>query len=301
MKREEIIQKWLSGELSEAEAKAFEADESFALDRKIVASAPQFKAPTSTTSFDEFRKRLYPEQDTKVRKLVPWRSLMKIASVLVIGFALFFIFFNTSELKVQSLAAEKATIALPDTSQVVLNAASTLTYNPDTWENKRSVALKGEAYFKVAKGSRFDVVTQEGVVSVLGTQFTVKQRGSFFEVICYEGLVQVISGERTEKLPPGKTFRSVNGTVSLHTIPASQPSWLDNQTHFDQMPYAEVLAELERQYDVKVNVKNIDTQRIFTGSFVHDNLEAAVKSVSEPLGLSYSINKKQVSLFIRAE
>lgn len=301
MKKEEIIQKWLAGELSDEEAKAFEADESFAMDRKIVASASQFKAPTADTSFDEFRKRLSPQQDTKIRKLVPWGTFMKIASVLVIGFALFFIFFNTNELKIQSLAAEKATIALPDTSEVILNATSTLTYNPDTWENKRTVSLKGEAFFKVAKGSRFDVVTQEGLVSVLGTEFTVKQRGSFFEVICYEGLVQVVSGERTEKLPPGKTFRSVNGIVTLHTIPASQPSWLDNQTHFDQMPYTEVLAELERQYDIKVNVKNIDTQRIFTGSFVHDNLEAAVKSVSEPMGLSYSINKKQVRLFIREE
>jgi transmembrane sensor len=299
MKREEIIQKWLAGKLSDEEAKAFDADESFALDRKIAEDAVLFKAPTPDISFEAFRKKLPQQQDTKVRSLKPWRPLMKIAAVLVVGFALFFIFFNDHTMHVQSLAAEKTEISLPDTSQVVLNAASSLIYNPEKWDKERRVTLEGEAFFKVAKGSRFDVITRQGTVTVLGTQFTVKQRKSFFQVVCYEGLVQVIANGHTEKIPPGKTFRIVNGTVSLGEIAEAQPLWLENQTRFEQIPYEEVLAELERQYDITIDT-SVDTQRIFTGSFVHDNLEAALRSVCEPLGISYQINEKKVRLFTSA-
>ena len=99
---------------------------------------------------------------------------------------------------------------------------------------------------------------------------------------------------------PGKTFRSFNGNVSLGTVAETEPAWLTNQTHFTKVPFAEVLAELERQYDIQINSNTIDTQRIFTGSFIHTNLEAALKSVTVPLGLSYKVDNKQVSLFIRA-
>lgn len=301
MNKEEIIEKWLAGALSEAELEAFEADETFALDRMIVENAAKFKAPEPDTSFEAFRNKLSSHQNNKVRPLIPWSSLMKIASVLVIGFALFFIFFNKADVNVKSYVAEKTEIRLPDASAVTLNAGSELTYNAEDWDKERKVTLNGEAYFKVAKGSRFDVVTKQGTVSVLGTQFTVKQRNKLFEVICFEGLVQVVSNGKTEKLHPGASFRLLNGNISLRSVSSKQPSWLDNQTHFEKIPYAEVLAELERQYDVKINSEGIDTQRIFTGSFVHDNLEAALKSITYPLGISYRINKKQVSLFISAE
>ena len=44
------------------------------------------------------------------------------------------------------------------------------------WKNERSVNLDGEGFFKVAKGSKFDVETSAGTVSVVGTQFNVKNR-----------------------------------------------------------------------------------------------------------------------------
>ena len=234
MEKDTIIQKWLAGALSEAELKAFEADERYAEDRKIIATAARFKAPDPEVSYQEIRERLYNETDTPVRTLAPWRSLLRVAAVVVAGLALFFIFFNKQELEVQTLAAETTNLTLPDASKVVLNAASSLTYNPKKWNSERKVTLKGEAYFKVAKGARFDVVTSEGVVSVLGTQFTVKQRDRFFEVICFEGLVPVVSGNQKEKLSPGDTFRLLEGSVSLSKSERSQPSWLQNKTHFEK-------------------------------------------------------------------
>ena len=79
-------------------------------------------------------------------------------------------------------------------------------------QTKRDLTLEGEAYFKVQKGQTFSVNTTDGVVKVLGTHFNVKQRNNYFEVNCYEGLVSVTYNNETVKLPPGKTFRLINGT-----------------------------------------------------------------------------------------
>jgi Fe2+-dicitrate sensor, membrane component len=65
---------------------------------------------------------------------------------------------------------------------VNLNSSSQLSYSKNKWDSKREVTLNGEAFFKVSKGSTFDVITLNGKVSVLGTQFNVKQRENYFEV-----------------------------------------------------------------------------------------------------------------------
>ena len=80
------------------------------------------------------------------------------------------------------------------------SAGSELNYNASKWGEKRELELKGEAFFDVEKGKRFDVNTELGKISVLGTEFNVLSRDSIFKVSCYEGLVQVTYGN--EKIKP---------------------------------------------------------------------------------------------------
>ncbi|MGB5370802.1 MAG: DUF4974 domain-containing protein, partial [Flavobacteriaceae bacterium] len=58
---------------------------------------------------------------------------------------------------------------------------------------------------------------------------------------------------------------------------------------FQRLNVAEVFAELERQYGVTVTLENVDGKRLFTGGFVHDNLDNALKSITVPLDLDYVI------------
>ncbi len=107
--------------------------------------------------------------------------------------------------------AEKTAVELPDLSQVKLNAQSRLTFNKKSWNKKREVVLDGEAYFKVAKGSKFSVITKDGTVTVLGTQFNVKHRDNYFEVVCFEGSVGVEYKESSVTLKPGYSFLIIDG------------------------------------------------------------------------------------------
>ena len=65
---------------------------------------------------------------------------------------------------------------MPDSSQIWLNAGTTITYSEDYGQRTRTLNLNGEAYFKVAKDSLhpFIVNTQGIIVRALGTRFNVK-------------------------------------------------------------------------------------------------------------------------------
>ena len=154
---------------------------------------------------------------------------------------------------------------------------------------KREVNLVGEAYFKVEKGSQFDVVTWLGKVSVLGTQFNVKQRVNYFEVICYEGLVSVSYKGQVIKLPAGNTFKLIDGVIIEGETKDSVPSWSEkNISSFKSVPYSEVVKEFERQYNIKVETNNIDMEQLFTGSFINSDEELALKSITLPLQLKFN-------------
>lgn len=287
MNREDLIQKWLDHDLSPQELEAFKQLEDYndliTLDNHL----KDFKATTVDT--EHALNTVWNSVNSttpKPRKLLPLIS--KIAAVLVICFGIYF-FTTTVDTVSDTLVAQQKTITLPDASEVKLNALSTVTFNESRWENHRSITLNGEAFFKVAKGEKFDVITDSGTITVLGTQFNVKHRDNYFEVTCYEGKVSVNTKTKQDTLQAGDTFLIIDGNyIATEKEQQTSPSWLQNNSTFNSIPYKEVIAEFERQYDVSIEFENIDDSQNFTGSFTHNDIEIALKSITLPLQLKYS-------------
>jgi ferric-dicitrate binding protein FerR (iron transport regulator) len=146
------------------------------------------------------------------------------------------------------------------------------------------------------------VETSAGTVTVLGTQFKVKNRANYFEAVCYEGLVQVTSTGKTIKLSPAKMFRVINGAVASDENSTEKlPSWLSNESSFESVPFTEVLQEFERQYNVTITTKNVELNQLFTGRFVHSNLSLAIQSIAIPLNLTYEIDSSQKNVVLSRE
>ena len=163
----------------------------------------------------------------------------------------YFLFFNNVT-SFETQIAQTKSVTLPDSSEVILNSASKLSFNEKKWADKRALTLEGEAFFKAQKGQTFSVNTTAGVVTVLGTQFNVKERKNYFEVNCYEGLVSVTYNNETIKLPRGKTFQVINGIIeNVEDFNTQNPSWIQQESSFNKIPLDQVIAELERQYDIK--------------------------------------------------
>jgi len=289
MEKDYLLKKWLNNNLTDEEQKAFERLEDHDLHTAIIEKASYFKASqfSQAASFESLESRLL--EQVPVRKLNWTQTLLRLTGVIVIAFGLYFLLFFNNLTHVETLASEKTTFELPDASTVTLNALTEVSYHKRNWEKHREITLEGEAYFRVAKGEVFDVITEEGVVTVVGTQFNVKQRGPYFEVTCYEGVVKVTSHETTKELLAGDSFSVYGNDVKFDTTTGASPQWTKNVSEFRSIPFREVIAELERQYDISVAYDADYATRIFSGGFTHNDLDNALKSITEPLKLTYKM------------
>ena len=293
MKKKDLISKWLDFNLDDSELEAFNKLDASGSYHKISETAKLFKSPSldSDNSYKLLQEKL--KHHRKTRPL--WRSISAIAAILVISLGVLY-FLNSSSTSHHAQNGITTQLLLPDSSEVILNAGSLLTYDADNWPEKRALSLKGEAYFKVAGGSTFTVSTARGTIRVIGTQFKVKDRPEFFEVVCYEGRVEVVLNNEKQLLAAGQSFKSLGSEIFAESTRAEYPEWLDKKTIFKSVPFHQVVSELERQYDIKITGTPVENTTAFTGTFSHENLETALQAITIPLNLSYSINGKNVVL-----
>jgi transmembrane sensor len=290
MIEDDLLKKWLNDDLTNAEIAAFSKQSDYAINQNIIDKAQLFKASQFSKAYDfETFKNTYQKKPS-VRRLTWVKPLLRITGVLLITFGFYFTVFNKNLVEVRTLVSEKTKVSLPDLSQVTLNADSEITYDAKAWDSKRRLNLNGEGYFKVAKGKTFDVITKSGIVTVVGTEFNVKARNNYFEVICYEGIVKVTSDSISRQLSAGETYRILNERFSEGAIADNEPQWTNNRSSFKSIPFSEVIEELERQYTIKAALKYTDTTRLFSGGFVHDNLENALISITQPMNLTFEIS-----------
>jgi len=295
MNREELISKWLDNNLNNQELKAFKNLEDYDDLVKLNNNLQAFKADDYDTSkqLENVLSAIKSKRQTPTHWFKP---LMRVAAILAVCFSLYY-YTTTLDTKISTEYAQKTTIKLPDASSVSLNAKSYLAFNKKDWKHEREVELHGEAFFKVAKGSSFKVKTTSGTVKVYGTQFNVKQRDNYFEVICYEGLVGVTHNSQETKLKPGDSFLIIDGkTIAKEKENRTMPSWLNNASTFRSLPYKTVIAEFERQYHVDITLIGIESEQLFTGSFAHDNMDVALKSITLPLHATYSKTNNTITL-----
>ena len=297
--QENYLAKWLNDELTEAELAEFKKSEAFETYQKIKDSASNLEAPEF--DMDKVWSSLEPlktAEDTKVFILSPFKKFLRVAAVITVLLTGSFFYLSTLSESFTTDYAENKTISLPDTSEVILNAESELTFSKNKWESNRNVNLKGEAFFKVAKGQKFTVATDQGLVTVLGTQFNVETRKEYFEVTCFEGLVSVTMDGKETQLPAGNSLLMLNGkSTMLKAAINGKPTWLSNESSFKSIPLNYVLDELQRQYNIKITTENINTSQLFSGSFSNENLELALKSISVPLQIKFNLDGNKVLFY----
>lgn len=295
MEKEILIKKWLDNDLNAQELEAFKALDDYDALMKLSHYSKEYKAPAFDT--ETTLQTVLKTIETKKQPSKNWlKPFLRIAAVLLICLGSYY-YTTTLDINYSADFAQKTSVELPDASSVRLNALSKISFNKKNWSKNRDLTLHGEAFFKVAKGSTFNVLTDQGKVTVLGTQFNVKQRSDYFEVTCYEGLVEVTFNTTKTKLKPGESFLSLYGKIIKKSlVNANQPSWVNNISAFKSIPLTQVLAEFERQYHVTIDASAIDTSQVFTGKFNHNNMDIAIKSIIEPLQLNYVQTNKTILL-----
>ena len=295
--QENYLAKWLNNELSEEELREFKNSAEYASYMRILEASKDLEGPGFDVdkAWEDLQSR---RTGGKVVRMRPMQKILRVAAVITLFFAISYFYVNSLDETITTQYAQRETVILPDASEVILNAGSEVSFSKKKWDKERNISLEGEAFFKVAKGKKFTVSTDAGIVTVLGTQFNVEQREGFFEVTCYEGLVSVNYEEKETKLPAGSSFMVFNGTVMQTEASENlQPSWVNDESTFKSIPLKFVISELERQYNIEVTTKDIDTAELFTGTFSNTNLNLALESISAPYQIKYDVKGNKVLFY----
>ncbi|MHA7058719.1 FecR family protein [Aquimarina sp. M1] len=299
MDKDDFLGRWLADDISKEEKQEFENSKDYLAYKDILQGVEKFERPVfdidkGFENQKEYNKAYRTILKSKVIKPRFW--LYAAAAVVVILFGLRTVFFTTIEVRTEM--AETKTWTLPEKSVVTLNSDSSIEYDKKSFTKNRIIYLNGEAFFDVEKGSNFTVKTKNGNVTVLGTEFNVYSRNKYIEVQCFEGKIQVRNTKETVVLTSGEAIKSnTEGSIDSKEVKGFRPSWMQGKSTFSQVTLQQLIQELERQYDIHITTNEVDVNRLFSGFFVHNDLENALKTCFEPMNISYTINtKKNISL-----
>lgn len=258
-------------------------------------------------SWEKMSRKIDPGKsgkDSKVKPLISLWSYVAVAllAILLVGQYLYYRYDNQpveSQHGYTQFVVEKgggkSSLFLPDGTKVLLNAGTTIRYPSQFDQKERTVMLDGEGYFEVAENEQkpFIVRLKGYDVKVMGTVFNVKAypEMAYSTTSLISGKVLLTSYDmegtvRSEQvLQPSETARIDKQTGAITTLQGDEDfllAWTKGLYKFKDKPFREVVAELERLYDVTILIEDEKlAQTIYTGSFV---LENTIEKVLKPLG-----------------
>jgi transmembrane sensor len=191
-------------------------------------------------------------------------------------------------------------VPLVDGSRIELNTATNL--RTLISKKRRDVWLdRGEAFFAVAhiEGSAFVVHAGPRLITVVGTQFSVRRDDDKVTVAVVQGRVRV------DDTTPGASSASITvtpGDVAIglgsSTMVVSKPvasvedklTWRDGRLVFDGTSLAEVADDFNRYNRQQLLISDPSVAAIrISGTFKASNVEAFVRLLKEAYGLKVEL------------
>lgn len=298
-----FLGRWIAGELSDAELADFEnwllahpdARPFFEDVRKIWTSAAVSPKGLSTKQrWSAIQQRLNLNKNRSLPIPMYRRTALQITAVAAVLLLLTTFYWWTLPgiITVQSNNGEIITHSLPDGSEVVLNAASTLSYTRSDWAEKRDIHFRGEGFFRVVPGAPFTVISENIRSRVLGTSFNFRARQQNVIISCYTGKVRVSAGGNdsvilTAGLQSVSTLASnkPGAAENFNTVHAN--AWINGDTYFNRTPLNEVFAEITRQFDISITLQKDIAKLTFTGKLARNDLATSLEIVCLSSGLQF--------------
>jgi transmembrane sensor len=186
---------------------------------------------------------------------------------------------------------ETRTVLLPDSSTVILNANSRISFK-NNWDEQpaREVVVNGEAFFSVvhkADDQPFRVTTDNGVaIEVLGTTFNVYHRSVHTKVVLNSGQISlsipVAKKEKKILMKPGELVECKKNDIRKSTVdPRVYAAWTEKKIILDQTTLRDMVRMAKDNYGVDIDVateKMLD--QTVSGSMPVSDADGFVKQVA---------------------
>ena len=318
-KQYELIAKLLSENISEDEKAMLDQwlsesrDNADILEKAKQAwtlSGNQTIAADTDLAWNKLKAKLV-EEKIEVKRTSPMYWISRVAAAVILLIGIGFILNNyLNRVPLQTVASGDSTmnIHLPDGSTVWLNRNSELTYAVKFTGKKRTVSLKGEAFFEVQHDSLhpFVISAEKTTTTVLGTSFDVRAltNEATVEVTVATGRVSFADakGDKKTYLLPGDKGVFEKGSHALATVRNADHNFLAWKTHklvFENNTLNEVAAVMSKYYGIEFKIPDKATAAIlFTGTFDEAGINDAIKIVET--STATSISKQQNGYIISA-
>ncbi|HRP55477.1 FecR domain-containing protein [Agriterribacter sp.] len=175
--------------------------------------------------------------------------------------------------------SEQKYLLLPDSTEVWMNAASSLEFPDEFNNNKREVLLNGEAFFKVKHVPDKPFIIHTGKVSAIvsGTSFNIKAYPGQKELIISvsRGRVNVEQNQNiVATLTKGQQVKIDNAEekITEKNIAVSKiAAWRQGDMIYDDEVFTDIVADLERIYNVNIDIVSKDVPQLrISASFRKD-------------------------------
>lgn len=224
-------------------------------------------------SWSRVSSRITQHDRRQTAYIIPLKRTAKWVSGIAAILVLYFGFTELTQLGRQSFRSEYGelrSVTFPDESIAILNANSRVYYDRDWRSDKpREMWLEGEASFKVKhvavmnrfrEADSFKVHVNGLELTVLGTQFNVKDRRGETEISLIEGSLRIDKKDGaafSRLMRPGDVYRydghKLLKTDLQRTAKASQ-SWTRKELELEGYTLTDVLNVLEDSYGYQVNM-----------------------------------------------
>lgn len=308
--KEKKCVRYLADEMSEAERFVFEIELSidgellnvFENFKTIWISYPVYELPKNTVSLDQIiEKHDQSEKFKSAKILMRKRAVLSMAVLFAFCMVFYFVEWPHSGYTNHRMAGkgQRLTFILPDSSTVILNSGSEVEYSND-FRKRRTILLKGEAFFKVTKNndSPFIVHTNDFDVKVLGTEFNINSNTDDQTVSLAKGKVNIRFEESKDEinLMPNEelVWNAKTKAVTKRNFDVDKIlAWKDNILFLDDEKIEDALPRINQFYGVNFVIKDpeIATQHI-TGAFKDQTINEFITSLEFISDLSITKTSK---------
>lgn len=237
-------------------------------------------------------------------------SVASIASALFLAVYVYH-YMNTTETpsilysEIITSYGENRRMTFSDSTGVILNARTNITYPDNFGKNERRIRLSGEAYFDVKKDNTpFIIETGRFDIQVLGTSFNVKayDEDEIVSVAVREGRVQVSMPEATLVLKPEEKviLNTRTGEIMKEIVrnETYTSAWIQGWLCFDRTPIRDIARELERIYGYNIVFKEgQEFNNLISGEHDNQSLESVLQSIEYTSGIKYLKNDNEILFY----
>ncbi|WP_158640498.1 FecR family protein [Anseongella ginsenosidimutans] len=240
-----------------------------------------------------------------------WGIAAAFAGILLLAGAAYRLLIYKPMVTHATVYGEIATIVLPDSSTVVLNGNSQISFGREWDQGVREVWIEGEAFFSVrhTHDDRKLVVhsSEQLDVEVLGTEFNVYDRPHATRVVLNSGKVKLNIRKDNETprqvdMRPGELVElDENLKYEKRDVnPELYTSWITGKVVLDNTSFREIALLLEETYGLSVTVPDtaLYNER-FSGAVPSENVEALLKALALSFNLSIKTNGNNVTFNVK--